>query len=429
MTPNSPKESSLFGRAGAPLRRTKTDLIATATIGAVAALCIGTVWVTSPISHSELSPAAQQFVSPPALASAPAAVAEKWKASSPAVPKLHRPLVVDGVVVQANSGTVSALDPATGEQIWSYERDLEVCSLGVSFGSVVATYRNSAGCGDVTQIDAKTGKYRATRSAPSVDNVVPVSSNDRVGTVSPERVELWRSDLVRTVEYGDKEAKQEPNMQPHEECTISSALTRKDLLAIAETCPDQPNNTMLRLQSTTPEDSRKPKAKADVAVAHPDAQVVSVGQTIAAVYVPSTPPRLISYEDKGTEKARLDVKESPLVTKHLEARDGTAFSPDIADLPHHMTWFDGTRLYLLNPATLAAEIIFEGALGTGTAIGDRIIFPVANGLAVGNWSNGTIERTIPVNRGDYQGPVTVALAGNTIVEKRGDSLVGLVAAP
>lgn len=386
---------------------------------------VGTVWATSPISHSKLTPAAAEFRSATALAKAPASLRQTWTATNTGMAEVQRPLVIDGLVIKAEGGTVTALNPDNGDTIWTYERDLEICSVGTFFNSVVVTYRNSAGCGDVTQIDSKTGNYRATRSAPAPEHVVPISSNDRVGIVSPERVELWRSDLVRTVEYGDKDAKQEPKMQPHEDCTISSALTRKELLAVVDECPEQPNNSMLRFQQTTPEDSRKPKIKADVAVPSTDSQLVGIGQTAASVYVPSNPPRLISYDDQGKEKSRLDVKESPLIATHLQQGASEAFAPETSDLPHHMTWFDGQRLYLLNPSSLSAEIIFEGALGTGVAIGDRVLFPVADGIAVGDWATGQIERMIPVDRGDYQGRVSLAVAGGTVVEKRGETLVGL----
>lgn len=406
-----------------PLQRSPKDLIATAVITTVALTGITVAWAAAPIRHSELTPAEQPFESPVVLAALPSHLRETWRAADSAVPALVRPLVVDGLVITANGGTVSAMDPHTGQPVWTYTRDLEVCSLGLAFNSVVATYRNSAGCGDVTRIDAKQGTYEATRSAPAPDHVVPLASNDRVGTVSPERVELWRSDLVRTVEYGDKTAKQEPNQQPHEACTISSALSRKELLAVAETCPEQPDNTMLRFLSSTPDDSREPTVKADVSVPGSDAQLIGVGQKLASVYVPSSTPQLISYDDTGKEKSRLAVKPSRLVAEHLSSDTATAFAPETADLPHHMTWFDGERLYLLNPATLATEVIFEGAIGTGAAVGDRIAFPIPGGIAVGNWSTGKVEKTIPVDRKGYTGRVSLAVAGTTVVEKRGDAVV------
>ncbi|AKK02553.1 Rv3212 family protein [Corynebacterium epidermidicanis] len=419
---NSPSQSPK--RGAAVLRRTKKDFIAVGTITAVSALAIGVVYANAPVRHSDLTPAAAEFASTANLADLPATLKPAWESTSKSTPSMTKPLVADGLVITGNDTTVTALNPDNGQTVWKYERDKQLCSLSVGFSSVVATYRTSAGCGDVTQIATKTGTYRATRSATAPDDVVPISSNDRVGTVSPERAELWRSDLVRTVEYGDKDARQEPDQQPHEDCTINSALTRKELFAVAETCPDQPNNTMLRLQAATPEDSRKPKIKADVAVPGTGAQLVAIGQTTASVYVPGAVPRLIAYDDKGKEVARNDVKPSSEIDRAM-TETNKAFYPQTADLPHHMSWFDGERLYLLNPANLAAEAIFEGALGTGVAVGQRVVFPVVGGLAVGNWETGQIERTVPVDRGGYTGPVSVAVAGSALVEKRGDSIVAL----
>src|SRR5699024_9995009 len=129
--------------------------------------------------------------------------------------------------------------------------------------------------------------------------VTAISSNDRVGTVSSDRVDLWRSDLVRTVEYGDVEAKQEPDLQPHEECTINSALTRTELLVVSESCPGNKQVYHLRFQTTTPEDSREPELTQEVTIDGDGARLVAVGQSAAAVYVPGERPAIISYNDEG----------------------------------------------------------------------------------------------------------------------------------
>ena len=42
-----------------------------------------------------------------------------------------------------------------------------------------------------------------------------------------------------------------------------------------------------------------------------------------------------------------------------------------------------------------------------------------------DWSNGALLRTIPVDRKGYTGPVTLRLAGDVLVEKRGKSVVAL----
>lgn len=282
----------------------------------------------------------------------------------------------------------------------------------------VVDFRTGVGCGDVVAIDAQKGTYARTRSAIASDNPVPVSSNDRVGIVGEDRVELWRNDLVRTVEYGDVEAKQEAGYQPNEDCTIRSALTRKELLAVVEQCG---NVSWLRMLKATPEDSRKPEIIGETVLASPEAQVVAISQNGAAVYAASASGTTLNvYNDAGTLTTSQDVDPAPIVSNH----EGV-FGPATADMPHHMTWFDGKRLLLLRPDTLAVERVIDGALGTGTVVADRLLVPVAEGIAVYNWQTGETESTIAIDRAGYSGPISLGLAGATVIEKRGEQLVAL----
>src|SRR5699024_4915224 len=152
--------------------------------------------------------------------------------------------------------------------------------------------------------------YADTRSANNSDKVLALSSNDRVGTVSFERAELWRSDLLRSVEYGAVEGKHEPDLRPREDCTINTALTRTELLVVSASCPSAEDMDFLRFQSTTPEDSREPEVAQDVPIDGDGIRLVAVGQSAAAVYVPGERPTLISYDDKGNETSRTDVAPS-----------------------------------------------------------------------------------------------------------------------
>ncbi|WJZ01939.1 Rv3212 family protein [Corynebacterium freiburgense] len=382
------------------------NLIAAAAIVTCTFLGVGTVWYNAPARHTVYAPAEQEFTAAPTLSTPPRQLSEAW--THPDTWGGVRPVLIDGVIATADGGKVTGLNPTTGETLWSYSRNLDVCSLAASFHSIVATYRNAAGCGDVTALSSTTGKYHATRSSEAPTDVWPISSHDAVGTYNHERLELWRSDLVRTVEYGDKPIKAEPNLQPHEDCTIQSAGTRKDLVAVVETCPE----AMLRYQKRVPEDSREPKITRDIAIPGTDAQLVAIGQTGAAVYVAKPTPRILSF-----------VSEHPLVFEVPPASQPD--SRDMADLPHHMTWFDGNRLYLFKPEDLSITHSFDNALGTGTAVGDRLLFPTKEGIAVADWKTGEIEYTIPIDRGSHNGHVSLALVGDTIVEKRGEQLVGL----
>ncbi|QPK79709.1 hypothetical protein G7Y31_03115 [Corynebacterium lizhenjunii] len=356
------------------------------------------------------------------LAQAPNALTPTLSLPNQPLPGVVRPVVAHGLLITSDGDTVSAIHP-DGTRAWHYERsDAPLCSLGVAWGRVVATYRTGVGCGDVVAIDAQTGQYAHTRSAINSAEVSAISSNDRIGTVSAERAELWRSDLVRTVEYGFVEAKQEPNKQPHEDCVLGSALTRKETFAITETCDGDDQTTWLRLLDATPEDSRAPEVDADVEISSPGVRLVAIGQEAAAVYVPGPQPQIRSFSKTGAELAASNVPASP-AAEH----PASPFVPATADLPHHMTWFDGERLHLLSPTRLSVERTIEQAIGTGVAVGERLLAPTRDGIAVIDWSTGDIERTIPVDRQGYTGPVYLAMAGTSIVEARGNELVVLSA--
>ena len=152
-------------------------------------------------------------------------------------------------IITYNDGTITATTPA-GDTAWTYTRPNELCLLGHAWDKVVAAYRDNAGCGDVVTINALTGEYAGTRSAIAPEVITRVQSNDRVGYVSSHRVELWRSDMVKTVEYGYNEAPQEPDMQP-ESCTINSALTRTDIMATTEYCDDGPKLSLIHISEPT----------------------------------------------------------------------------------------------------------------------------------------------------------------------------------
>ena len=67
----------------------------------------------------------------------------------------------------------------------------------------------------------------------------------------------------------------------------------------------------------------------------------------------------------------------------------------------------------------------EGAIGPATSLDGRLLVPTAKGIAVVDWDEGKILRTIPVDRQGYTGQVTLKLSGDVLVEKRGEAVVAL----
>lgn len=411
------------------LQRSRRDWWAVAAITAITAAGIGGVVATAPIHDSELTPANPAYEQPLALNFLGFSYTTAWQAPAQDASNF-RPVVSGGLVISAvrdgSDWVINALEPESGDTIWSYRRDVELCSLQQAWDSVVAVYKTGVGCGDAVRIDSATGTYKATRSALAASSVVPVSSNDRVGIVAPERMELWRSDLVRTLEYGEVSAKQEPGLQPHEDCVISSALTRTENVAVVQTCQGQ---QWLRLLKATPKESRTPEVTASVALTGTGNQVVAIDQQGAAVYSPaqsaSESATITSYDKDGNPRNSTGASAAPLVDEATKAAHEVAFAPQTADLPHHMSWFDGDKLYLFMPSTLDVVHVFPDAIGTPIALNNMVVYPTAEGLTAVNWDNGAVTRTIPIDRGDYRGPVSLQATGHYIVEKRGDTVAVL----
>ncbi|GAB3941846.1 hypothetical protein [Corynebacterium tapiri] len=400
-------------RPSLPLGARRRDYVVSALIALVCLLLVAGAWWLAPARDAHLEPAdpTQRQDTPPPPREVPQTLTEVFQAPAQYPAATPRPIVSAGTVLAYEGSTAQGLD-AHGQPLWSYHRDHPACALAEAWDSVVLAFDEGFGCGDVVAVDARKGTYAATRSALATDSPAVLSSNDRVGLAGSDRVELWRSDLVRTVEYGKVEAPQEPGAQPHPECTITSTLTRTELLAITETCPGSPGAT-LRFLEATPEDSRKPEVISEVPLDDPAARLVAIGQHAAAIYSDST---IRSYAEDGAELTQRSVPA---------AGNGLGLVPPTADLPHHMSWFDGERLYLFDPDDLSVSAIIDDALGLGISVAGRTLVPVEGGIGVLAESGSTIERVIPVDRARVDAPVHLNIAGSTIVEKRDDTLVGL----
>ena len=396
-----------------PLRRTRRDLIATGVIAGVSALLVGTAFFTAPVRQADLSPAAEAQEDFGQLAVVPSSLSEGFRLTDTS--GRAQPLVANGLIITYNDHTLTATNPE-GETVWTYERPNDLCLMDQAWDKVVAVYRDNAGCGDVVAIDAKTGQYAGTRSAPASENVTRLASNDRIGYASSERIEVWRSDMVRTMEYGYIEAPQESDMQPNPGCVITSALTRTELVALTETCGD---GTFLRIQKATPEDSREPEVDANIEI-DPQAYLVAVSQDAAAVYDPSK-KQVLAYDKEGNNTSSSSVP----AMGEPQRLDGTIAVLPVADLPHHMSYWQDDSLLLMEPAGLGVTGVFQGALGTGFAAGDRLLYASQDGIAVVDWDKNAVDEIIPVDRGGYTGPVHISSAGATIVEKRGDDIAVL----
>lgn len=55
----------------------------------------------------------------------------------------------------------------------------------------------------------------------------------------------------------------------------------------------------------------------------------------------------------------------------------------------------------------------------------RLLLPVPDGISVVDLSTGVRVADIPVDRGDYAGPIQMSVIGDVVVEQRGSDVVAL----
>src|SRR5699024_11459376 len=83
--------------------------------------------------------------------------------------------------------------------------------------------------------------------------------------IGADRAEVWRSDLVRTLEYGRVDAPAQPHRQPRTGCTFVSAGAAALQLAVLERCPDDDGERLTTLVPD-PEDSTEPEVNGSLAL-------------------------------------------------------------------------------------------------------------------------------------------------------------------
>ena len=89
------------------------------------------------------------------------------------------------------------------------------------------------------------------------------------------------------------------------------------------------------------------------------------------------------------------------------------------------TWFTGSGVQALNSTDLTPAWSMPGALGSGAVMAGRLLVPVPDAIAVVELATGTVIAEIPIDRGDYDGPVQTSVIGDVVVEQRGSDLVAL----
>ncbi|WP_280196225.1 PQQ-binding-like beta-propeller repeat protein [Nocardia farcinica] len=406
----------------APERRTRADIIAAVAIAVAVALAGVVVWARGDATGTESVTASQPATTPPAADQLPAALRELWHAPDDAT---GRALVAGGTVVTAADGTVTGRDPATGAEVWRYRRDMPLCGVESQFGMVVAVYRDQRGCSQATMLAGDSGARRTARSSYMDDSVRLSVDGTYVLAQGDRRLEVWRSDLVRTLEYGYVDAPVNVKTQPRKDCSLLSAASSSSRLAVLERCPEDAG-ARLTVLNPAPKDNTVPEEYGSRVLTGADAdapgtRVIAVSDTKIVLYQPgatlgadTVPPRLSIFDGSGNP-VLVHQLSSPL-SEHAQAvQIGSAYLV-----------FTGTEVLALQAGSLQPMWTVPGALGTPASMAGRLLIPVADAIVAVDPGTGAELARLPVERPGYDNsPISLAVLGTTVLEQRGTTMHAL----
>lgn len=395
-----------------PERRTRGDLLAAAAIFAAVVLFIATVWWRSSARATEFHPATSAAPTTSAATAVPSALGRRWTAVSS---KTLSPIVLGGSVVTGEGRTMAGLDPQTGEQRWSYARDRDLCGVSYVYDLAVAVYPDSRGCGQVSGIKAATGQRGPTRTGYADKVVVLSSDGGAVLSYGATRLELWRSDLVRMLSYGEIDAPVKPvNTKLGQGCALMSAAGSESGAAVLEACRNEKDLRLTVLKPAKEEDEPDKKHIALPGVAaDAEARVLAMAGTKVAVYLPVPRPEVAVYDETGTKLSDTPLDSPPVFS-------GPA--PAVTRAGDSITWWTGNTVMVFD-TTLGYRFTLSGEgpmapVGPATMMAGKLLVPVAAGVAVYTANDGVRERVIPLTHPEGSGPVTPAVFGEMVIEQR-----------
>lgn len=399
-----------------PERRTRGDMMAAAAIAVVVAVVAALIWWTSDARATISKPAAAAVPALKPAAKVPDTLHELWSAPSG---KTTQPLVVGGAVVTGDGRGVTGRDPAGGAPLWSYTRDLELCGVTWVYQYAVAVYPDSRGCGQVSTIDAQTGRRGPTRTAYADPEVALSSDGSTVLSAGDSRLELWRSDMVRMLSWGTLDARIKPDVPADPLCRLVSAAASSSQVSVLEACPNQADMRLTLLTPSDEEDTPTTKFQQQPGVSvDSDARVVAVTDTTTAVYVPTPKPAVNVVDDTGT------VTASTLLPKAVSANAAMSHPGDL------VTWWTGDSVLVFDANQLRYKYTVapsgdNAPVGPATIMAGSLLVPVTSGYDVFNPETGAGVRHIDLKRPPSRDPVIPAVAGSTLLEQRGGTVVAL----
>ena len=400
-----------------PERRTKADLVAAAAIVVVVAAAAALIWWTSDAQATISRPATGPAPNPTPAHAVPTSLRQLWTAASPAT---VQPVVVGGSVVTGDGRTVEGRDPATGAVRWSYSRDSDLCGVSWVYRYAVAVYRDDRGCGQVSTIDGSTGQRGVARSSYADRHVELSSDGTTVLSAGNTRLELWRSDMVRMLSYGEIDARVKPSSKGlHTGCRLTSAAASSSAVSVLEACGRQADLRLKLLRPSKEEDEPEQRDVPEPGIAADSgARVLTLAETRTAVYLPAPQPRVDILDGSGTTVGSTLLPKPPSSSSAL-TRPGNL-----------ITWWTGDRVMVFDSANLTYRYAIGPAgssvpVGPGTMMAGKLLVPVTDGIAVCDPATGVGEDFLPVQRQPTTSAVVPVVSGSQLLEQRGNTVVAL----
>jgi hypothetical protein len=381
---------------------------------------------------------------PAAMTTAPRTLGEVWSLTTDAgFPAVASPY---GTVVTADGHAVVGHDARTGEVRWTYARsNLALCALGsgdtrpdtlTASGAVrgiLTGYSKGDTCSEITLLNPITGARTDQRTGFTATDSTLVFGGPYGGFVSDDLIELWRYDLVRTIQYGDQPQPTKPNTK-HLGCRFDDLAVTTQQFATIEYCPDSDAGPDARLVVNFADPNAAPDGKskgwdalnhdprATVDLHTTAARVLSLTSDKVAVLVATPEPAVVVYDAAGAELSRDPV---PVTADDITASLAADRVTPVTVTSEARYLRVGSHLIAVRTDDLSVAWTMAGVRGTGAPVGNTLLVPVDAGLAVVDADDGAIDRTVPVDRGGWTGTVDVDTVGNTVVESRGTTVVGL----
>lgn len=400
-----------------PERRTKADVLAAAAIVVVVAAAAALIWWTSDARGTISRPAAGPAPSPRLAHEVPASVKQLWTA--PNAPT-DQPVVVAGTVVTADGHAVQGRDPVTGQVRWSYSRRSDLCGVTGVYRFAVAVYRDDRGCGQVSTIEGPTGSRGPARSSYADRRVHLSSDGTTVLSAGDTRLEVWRSDMVRMLSYGEIDARIKPSSKGlHTGCRLTSAAASSSAVSVLEACGRQADLRLTLLRPSKEEDEPDQHDVPEPGISESSgARVVAVAETRTAVYLPVPQPRVDIVDETGATVASTLLPKPPSASS-VVSRPGNL-----------ITWWTGDTVLVFDAANLTYRYSIGPAgqsvpVGPATMMASKLLVPVTDGIAICDPITGVDEGFLPVNRQPGSAAVIPAVSGSQLLEQRGNTLVAL----